>query len=325
MVYSRGFAQCNPGGVMSYTFGPVPSRRLGRSLGVDIVPHKVCTMSCVYCEVGLTTEMTLKRREWVPTDTVVDEIRYRIGTEHGLDWITFTGSGEPTLHSGLGRMIAAVKRFSEVPMCVLTNGSLLWDKNVRSGLMEANLVIPTLVSLRDDCFRHVTRAHPGLSLPDIVEGMVTFRDEYHGELWIEIMFVAGMNDTQEDVELLKAVADRIQPDKIQLNTIVRPPAVSKSRPVSEEWLHGVNTAFGDRAEVIASFDRETHNQDIPEAEIIREYLDRRPGTAEDLSSALGIDQVDAQRLLDELHVAGFVRNREFDGRIYWESIKRNVT
>jgi len=310
---------------MSYTFGPVPSRRLGRSLGVDIVPHKVCTMSCVYCEVGLTTEMTLERREWVPLDAVVDEIRSRVKNAHGLDWITFTGSGEPTLHSGLGRMIAAVKEFTGVPVCVLTNGSLLWDKNVRGDLMDADLVIPTLVSLRDDCFRHVTRAHPGLSLPDIVEGMVAFRDEYHGALWLEIMFVAGMNDTPEDIESLKFVAGRIRPDKIQLNTIVRPPAVSKARPVSEEWLHDVRIAFGSRAEVIASFDREPRGQDAPDAGIIREYLDRRPGTVDDLSSALGIDRADAQRFLDELLAADFVRSREFGGRIYWESIKRNVT
>ena len=168
-----------------HVFGPVPSRRLGRSLGIDLVPFKICTYNCIYCQLGPTTNLTLERKEWVPFDKVIEEAREKIRSADGIDYITFSGSGEPTLHSRIGELIREFKRLSSIPVAVLTNGSLLWQKDVQDDLLEADLVIPSLDAPDRGLFRHVNRPHPDLAFDQVVEGLVKFRERYHGRIWLE--------------------------------------------------------------------------------------------------------------------------------------------
>jgi len=221
---------------LRYVFGPVPSRRLGKSLGIDPVPLKTCNFSCVYCQLGHTRPPAVERRAYVPTEEVITEIERALeGHEPGsIDWLTFVGSGETTLHSRLGWLIHRVKDMSELPVAVITNGSLLYRPEVRRELAAADAVLPSLDAAGDLLFGLINRPHRSLTLQRHIEGLTAFRREYDGKLWLEVMLVRGINDSEESLLDLAEALRSIQPDEVQINVPTRPPA--------EPWVEAPDRA-----------------------------------------------------------------------------------
>ncbi len=203
-------------------FGPIRSRRLGISLGVDIIPLKTCTFNCVYCECGETTNLTLKRREYVSLKEVTGKLEYYLKKNPHLDHITFSGSGEPTLHSRIHKIIGYIRdNFPRYQVAVLTNGSLLNQEEVRKALKEAQVVIPSLNAVTPEVFEKINRHHPEISSKQVISGLIKFRQEYRGKMLLEIFIVPGLNDGQRELELLKEAIERIKPDQVQLGTLYR--------------------------------------------------------------------------------------------------------
>ena len=287
-----------------YVFGPVPSRRLGRSLGVDLVPFKTCTYDCIYCQLGRTTNKTVERREYVPTDAVLSEIRQKLDEGVSADYITLSGSGEPALHSRIGEVIAGIKAMTDVPVAVLTNGSLLWQDEVAEGLSRADLVIPSLDAGDAALFRHVNRPHEAVSFDEMVRGLAELRGRFRGEIWLEVFLLAGVTGIDAEVLKLKAIIDEIQPDRVQLNTAVRPTAEDFAFALSPAEMKSL---MGPNAEVIADF-RGTH--EAAQFRALREdvlgLLERRPCTLKDIAAALSLHLNEATKYVGELEREGLI-------------------
>lgn len=289
-----------------YVFGPVPSRRLGRSLGVDLVPFKTCTYDCIYCQLGRTTRKTVQRKEWVPTAAVLEELKRKLASHP--DCITFSGSGEPTLHSGLGKIIEQVRAMTKIPVAVLTNGSLLWQPEVRAELALADVVMPSLDAGDDLLFQAVNRPHPDISFEKLVAGLEQFRGEFSGQYWLEVLLLAGHTGLPAHVQKIAEIVRRIRPDRVQLNTAVRPPAEEHVRAVPPERLAALARAFGPEAEVIANYRiLKATPQSHPSAEAVLALLERRPCRVQDIAQGLGIKPAEVVK-----HLAGL----EANGRIY---------
>ncbi len=309
---------------MKYIFGPVPSRRLGLSLGIDIIPFKTCTLSCVYCQLGATGRTTLERREYVPSADVLAELRVYLADNPAPDWITFSGSGEPTLHSGIGGIIRGIRAMTGIPVCVITNGTLMTDPSIRRDLLDADAVMPSLDAAREESFRAVCRAHPDLRVAAVIEGLAAFRREYRGKIWLEILLVAGLNDSPDDLAALRDAAGAIDPDSIQLNTIARPPADKSAMPLSRERMEEIRAFFGDRAEIIASFATGGKETRTVTPDDVFSSVRRHPGTAEEIAAALGAETTEVERMLAELLEDGKVRSVDFDGKIWWEGAENET-
>ncbi|MBA7664857.1 hypothetical protein ES703_72921 [subsurface metagenome] len=240
-----------------YIFGPVPSRRLGRSLGVDLVPFKTCTYDCIYCQLGRTTNKTMQRKEWVPTDSVIEQIKDKLGSKP--DYITLSGSGEPTLFLKLEELTSKIKRLTDIPVAVLTNGSLLWLPEVRRTLKPADLVVPSLDAGSNQIFQYVNRPHHDITFSKMLEGLVKFRDEYDGKYWLEVFLLAGVTTPEVEINRLKTCINSICPDKIQVNTVTRPPAENFAEPVPQKQLNDLAAQLYENAEVIADY-KSVHKQ-----------------------------------------------------------------
>jgi len=237
-----------------YLFGPVSSRRLGRSLGVDLVPLKTCNYDCVYCECGKTTNATSKRQEFIPTGEVISELSHFLSSSPALDYITFAGSGEPTLFKGIGEVIRFLKdRFPAYRIAVLTNSSLLSDPEVRTDLMPADVVLPTFSTAINGTFQAMHRPVPGMDPAVILEGLLRFRGEYRGEIWLEIFIIPGLNTSDLELAGLRDAIYAIQPDRVQLNTLDRPGTDDRVRPASPGELARIARALGfTKTEIIES-------------------------------------------------------------------------
>jgi wyosine [tRNA(Phe)-imidazoG37] synthetase (radical SAM superfamily) len=207
---------------MKYVFGPVSSKRLGQSLGVDLLPPKSCTWNCVYCQLGRTKRFVTERSEFFPRHDILDEIVEALGSGAPIDWITFVGSGETTLYRGIGWLIHEVKQRTSIPVAVITNGSLMHLPEVREELLEADAVLPSLNAGSEKLYDLIDRPAPGFGFRQHIDGLVRFREEYAGKLWIEVMLIAGMNDTDEALEDLAAVLAEIRPDTVHLVVPTRP-------------------------------------------------------------------------------------------------------
>ena len=183
-----------------YVYGPVPSRRLGRSLGVDLVPYKVCSYDCIYCQLGRTKNKTIERKPYIPGATILDQVRQKLQEGVSADYITVAGSGEPTLNSEIGRLIHDIKKHTEIPVAVLTNSSLLGDSRVREAIVEADVVLPSLDAYDQKAFEAINRPHPEIPFEAMVEGLMAFRKAYGGEIWLEVFVLDGINATETDAE-----------------------------------------------------------------------------------------------------------------------------
>lgn len=229
-----------------YVFGPVPSRRLGQSLGVDPVPFKTCNWNCVYCQLGRTRPLVNERQEFFPRDEILAEVRRAI-IDHRpgeIDWVTFVGAGEPTLHRSLGWLIRKVQALTTLPVAVITNGALLYQPAVRRELAMADAVLPTLDAGNPELYRRINRPHGASTFARLLEGLVAFRAEFSGWLWPEVMLLRGLNDSQQALEELAEALRRIRPDEIHISLPVRPP--------SEDWVEPADAAALALAEAILS-------------------------------------------------------------------------
>jgi wyosine [tRNA(Phe)-imidazoG37] synthetase (radical SAM superfamily) len=236
----------------NYVFGPVPSRRLGKSLGIDPIPFKTCNWNCVYCQLGRTAPLTTERKAYVPADKLVEQVkraveRHRPGE---IDWITFVGSGEPTLHVDLGRMIREVKAFTSIPVAVITNGSLLFLPEVREELTAADAVLPSVDAGSEPLYQKINRPAPQLKFAEFIEGLCAFRQMYGGKFWVEVMLVKGLNDTEEALADLATVLRRIGPAEVHLNLPVRPPADPWVEPPDEGGLMRATAMLGAAARIL---------------------------------------------------------------------------
>ncbi len=305
---------------LHHVYGPVPSRRLGRSLGVDLVPFKTCTYDCVYCQLGCTTRKTLERRAYVPVDEVLKELEASLGSGSAPDYIGLAGSGEPTLNSGIGDLIDGIKAMTSIPIAVLTNGSLLWMPEVREALMQADLVLPSLDAGDQDTFLAVNRPHGGIAFEQMVKGLVDFTRDFPGAVWLEVFMLAGVNDSPASLEKLAAIARRIDPARIQLNTVTRPPAEGFAQALTSERLQDLLGSFPGCVEIIAEGEREGSLVELTsgfEDEHILALLGRRPCTPEDVALGLGIHRLEALKHLDRLMAAGRVGTVVSGGRGYY--------
>jgi len=300
-------------------YGPVPSRRLGLSLGVDILPYKTCSFNCIYCQLGPSRRTLGRRKSFVPVKEVVSQVRKAIKKAGRVDSITFSGSGEPTLHSGLGRMIRAIKKFTDIPVTVLTNSSFLTQPAVRRDLLAADLVVPSLDAASTLIFNRINRPHPSISLGRIIDGLAAFRKAYQGKIWLEIMLVKGVNDSPAHLRALKKALARIRPDKVQLNTVVRPPSEPYARPLSTRELAGICREFGPACEVVASFRGRKSAASLGQAPLrVLGLVERRPATADDLGRSLGLDRQTLQAALDRLLRWGRIRKVRHAGQHFYQ-------
>ncbi len=216
---------------MLYVYGPVPSRRLGSSLGVNLTPFKTCSYSCVYCQLGRTTCKTVERKSFFPKEKVFEEVVEavsKLSKAGGPDCVTFAGEGEPTLNSDLGWLLDRVNELG-VRSAVITNSSLLWRKDVREELSISDICLPSLDAVSENVFRRINRPHRSLTAEKVVSGLLEFADDYEGELMLEVMLVKGYNDSVEELEKIARVASEMKPDRIHILTPTRPPA-SKVEP-----------------------------------------------------------------------------------------------
>jgi wyosine [tRNA(Phe)-imidazoG37] synthetase (radical SAM superfamily) len=294
-----------------HLFGPVPSRRLGRSLGIDLVPFKTCTYDCVYCECGRTTTKTTHRQEFFPVREVLDELDAFLAGNPALDFITFSGSGEPTLSLSLGTVIRYLKDIHpEYRVAVLTNGSLLWMPEVRRDLGMANVVLPTLTATDLDTWRTIHRPSSDLDLEEILQGIISFREEFTGEIWIEVFVIPGLNTGTGQLDGLRDTLCRIQPDRIQVNTLDRPGAEAWVKPAGPEELKRYAGVLGEGVEIIADVPEageEGRGHDI--AGEICNLLARRPCTMEDLAGLLAMHPAAVRKYLAGLQREGRVETR----------------
>lgn len=292
-----------------YLFGPVPSRRLGVSLGVDLVPLKTCSLNCVYCECGRTTDLTVERKEYVPVDAVLEELEHFLQSKPELDFITFAGSGEPTLHRHMDRVIGYIKsHFPRYPVCILTNGTLFTSGEVRTQAGKADLIIPSLDSATEEVFRQLNRPHPDLECKKIIAGLAALRREYRGEICLEVFIVPGLNDSPEELEAMKAAVEKINPDRIQVGTLDRPGAESWVREAAPDKMREIAAYLGGSAELIEEELHPSKATHFDEAyrETILQTIRRRPCTVEDLSRIVGVRPAEVQKYLRKLLAAGLI-------------------
>lgn len=297
----------------NHIFGPVCSRRLGRSLGIDLLPYKICSYSCIYCECGATTQKMIQRSEFFPTSEVITQLDEVLSLGPALDYITFAGSGEPTLSLSLGKVIAFLKMtYPQYRVAVITNGSLLSDKEVRSELARADLVIPTLTSTNQQTFERIHRPVPGLSIESIINDMIEFRREYSGQIWLEVFLIPSLNTDRAELAALRNVIRDIRPDRIQLNTL--------DRTASEDWVTVPDAEELERIRIYFAEDQvpvdvvgncceqpdtcvsseRTHSQ-------ILKTLQIRPCTVDDLAAMAGLNHHEVAKYLSLLLIEGVIR------------------
>jgi wyosine [tRNA(Phe)-imidazoG37] synthetase (radical SAM superfamily) len=305
-----------------HLFGPVPSRRLGMSLGIDLIPHKICTLNCVYCECGTTTTMTHERKEYVPVDEIYSELKDFFLNNPDPDYLTFSGAGEPTLHSHIGQVIAFLKELRpEIPVAVLTNGTLFGDPLVRGEMMQADLVLPSLDAATDLALRRVNRPLRSLRAADYVEGLVSFSNEFKGEIWLEILILPGYNDGEENLVALKKAIGKINPTRIQLNTLDRPGTMEGLLPARMTQLQEIAAFFDvSQVEIIAPPEEgmqvKSYRTDVESA--ILETITRRPCTLADLEKILGLHSNEINKYLGVLKDAGKVETVEQERGTFYQ-------
>lgn len=302
-----------------HIYGPVPSRRLGYSLGVDILPFKTCSLDCIYCQLGTTERKKVQRNKYFDVDAILGQIKNLIVSGQRIDYITFSGSGEPTLNVFIGILIRKIKKTTQIPVAVLTNSTFLSQKIVRNALSDADLVVPSLDAATQEIFDRINRPHSSLKIRQIIEGLKIFRQEFSGKIWLEILLVKGVNDSPAHIKKLKKAISEINPDKIQLNTVVRPPAEKAALPLSPQELEKIREFFGKKAEVVAEFNKIQHgpiSHDLKDA--ILAIVARRPVTLADMSKSLGKHKNEMIKYCDILLKEGKIKLIIHEGKKFYE-------
>lgn len=309
---------------MKHVFGPVPSRRLGQSLGIDPVPLKTCNWNCVYCQLGRSVPLTNKRQEYFPPEDIIAEVEQALASQKPgkIDWVTFVGSGETTLHSGIGWMIRQVKLLTELPVAVITNGSLLYLSEVREELSVADAVLPTLDAGSAKLYRQINRPHPEITFDRLVNGYIAFRKEYSGRLLLEVMLIQGLNDTPQELWDIAKILPRIKPDSVQITLPTRPPAEPWVQPPHEESLLQAVAILGNSAEVMhpahGSFDLGGCDNLV---DAVLGIITRHPMRQEELERTLvGWSPQHVSQTLKDLADSGQAQVVERYGARFWTAV-----
>lgn len=239
---------------MKYIYGPVKSRRLGLSLGISLIPYKICTFDCVYCQLGKTAAKTAEQKEYANIEEILGELKFWLENNNleakNLNYITLSGAGEPTLNIKIEQLISQIKKITAVPVAVITNSSLLNLPSVRQAIKEADLILPSLDAVTVQIFSRIDRPHPQIKIEEVVNGLVAFRKEFKGKIWLEVMLAKGINDDLRQIKKLKEAIEKINPDKIQLNSPVRATTEPNILPVDKNKLTKIKEILGDKAEII---------------------------------------------------------------------------
>lgn len=308
---------------MKHAFGPVPSRRLGQSLGIDPVPLKTCNWNCVYCQLGRSVPLTNERREYFPREEIIADVAQALAAHQPgeIDWVTFIGSGETTLHVGIGWMIRQVKSLTHLPVAVITNGSLMYLPEVREEMAVADAVLPTLDAGTAELYRQINRPHPEITFERLVDGYAAFRKAYSGKLWVEVMLVQGLNDTPQALWDIAKVLQRVQPDAVHITLPTRPPAEPWVKPPHAESLMQAIAILGNIAEVVhpaeGTFDLGGYDNLI---DAVMGIITRHPMRQDELEHALGRwSPGQVSQTLEELLASGRAQVVERYGTRFWSA------
>jgi len=304
---------------MSYVFGPVPSRRLGLSLGIDLIPRKTCSYDCIYCQVGKTTDRIMEPSSFVSVSDVIEELK-EVLLKTPPDVITLAGSGEPTLNADIGVIISEIKKITPIPITLLTNGSLLWNRQVREKITGVDILIPTLSSIYEETYNKIHRPHPGLKLDNILNGLKDTRKEYTKDYFLEVVLLAGLNDTEKEISGLLNIINDIKPDRVQLNTVVRPPSEPGAISLSSEKLEEIKNFLGGNTEIIAAAPLKSRKNKLDSiGDQIIEMIKRRPVTVDDISNSLNIKKVETERFIKGLKIKGYIEEQRHGDNLFYTS------
>ena len=302
-----------------FFYGPVPSRRLGLSYGVDIIPLKVCTLDCIYCQLGKTNKTTTERRNFGPIEPILSELQEIVSEGQKSDFITIAGSGEPTLNMGLGKLIESMKEITDIPIALLTNGTLFYRDDVRRECVKADVVLPSLDAGDSETFQKINRPNADINIENHVFGLSKFRNEFSGQLWLEVFFVEGFNTEPDQISKIRNAIERIRPDKIHLNTAVRPTAEPNLKRLNIEQLQVIASQLGPLCEIISDFSK-LHQTKLSEkkSDDVLSILKRRPCSINDISSGLGIHYNEAIKYIQNLQNRGLIRSELKDGILFYK-------
>ena len=301
-----------------YTYGPVPSRRLGFSLGIDIIPFKICSFNCIYCQLGTDAVTTNERKSWVPIAGVLAELKAVLDEGSHADYITISGSGEPTLNSDLGQLVDGIRTISDIPVAIITNGTLLVDPAVRADCCKADVIMPSLDAGDETAFRLINHPHRSITLQSLVDGLCSLRNEYPGRIWLEVFIVEGVNTSGEQLEKIRHLIGYIRPDKVHLNTAVRPTARRGVAAVSPARLHEIADFFGPVAEVIADFSTASLTRGAG-ADAVTSMLRRRPCSLGDICASTGLNSLEAGKIITALMSTGEVASEMRGDMIFYHA------
>lgn len=317
-----------------YLYGPVPSRRLGLSCGIDIVPMKVCTLDCIYCQLGETVQTTIERKEYIPIEPVLVELKEALAEGLQADYITLAGSGEPTLNSRLGELIDGIKKLTDIPVTILTNGTLFYREDVRADCAKADVVMPSLDAGDEQTFQKINRPNRSISIEKLISGLSTFRKEFSGQIWLEVFLIEGINTGSEHIIKLKKTIEIINPDKVHLNTAVRPTAVPNLGRLNTKKLQEIANRLGPICEVVAdlstphsyqykqSIAKDTNRTEFmttSNAESLLSMLKRRPCSLNDICEGLSISHNEAQKHISDFQHKGLVCSEKIGGIVFFKA------
>jgi len=308
---------------MKYLFGPVNSRRLGISLGIDLLPYKTCSLDCIYCECNKTTNLTAQIDEYVPTEDVIAEINHFLHNKPKLDVITFAGSGEPTLHSGIGKIIRFLKKsYPQYKICILTNSTLLNIKKIRKSILDADIIVPSLDAASKEIFEKITRPAKEITVEKIIESLIALRKEFKNTLILEIFIVPGLNDNERELNLIKNAIEKISPDYVQLNSLDRPGTEKWIKSASAETLLQIKAFLEPLKVEIVSMPKSGENVSPKTftniTDILVSTLSRRPSTLDDLIISTGISRDELLKTLHDLSDKGRIEEERISRGIFYK-------
>ncbi len=303
--------------ISQYVFGPVPSRRFGRSLGVNPLPRKTCNYSCIYCQLGRTPKLRTERKEFYPAETVVEGVRKAVErADEAIDYITFMGDGEPTLAANLGEMAEGVRTFWDGKMALITNGSLFYDEDVRRDAEHFDVVSPTVSAGDERTYRLIHRPPRSLSFEKVFEGLRLLKEWIPGKVWAEMMLVGGVNDSLASLLSIRKVVREIGPDRLYVTVPTRPPAEAWALPPSKESLRRVFDLFPEARDLTEPEEGPfLRNEEEREAEIVqiaRKHPLREDQAFELLAMPFGLEG--ARDSLARMVQDGKLISVQFEGR-----------
>lgn len=316
-------------------YGPVPSRRFGLSLGVDIVPHKTCPLDCIYCQLGPTDCLEVERQAFYPVSQIIEDVKTALAHGPIPDVITLAGSGEPTLYSHLGELIEKLKEICQIPVLLITNSVLLTNPEVAKAAMKADILAPSLDAGDDETFQKINKPHAGIQFDAMIEALKAVTRNHPGKIHLEVMLIEGINDNAQSIEKIAQIAREIPCDRIDINTPVRPPVPERGAlPCDEETLLLAKKILGPKAQPIAQFRKRTHSPTTSAAQghsfsdmdkNIRETLMRRPCTLQDLCDSHQLNATDTAQILERLEAAGLIVSEETKQGTYYSVHAKHPT